>query len=222
MIGGLGAKLKYGKIVVPPVSLREAVQQVIQREFTIKRVGIEFIGWNSCTPDDKSDVQLINYVNGVGWKYMTGSSYVGRDYDNVLADSAIERTRPNQPFVHFQAAPPDSPRNSIESQKFWHSLECIFIHEFGHLSGALHDHDSSENVRFPSGISRRVSVRDFQSVMDYANTESCYTAQNEGFRATLSRGDQHALRCLYVYDKSQRKAKCRPDYQPAAEDISSM
>ncbi len=151
---------------------KQAVQEIIQKEYTIERVGIEFIGWQNCNElkTGSYDFEIIqdNFSakpNPVVQPYrdraVEGMAFIGEgggcyrltendpfsDEPKVTVGyyyrNAKEEKKVYLMFVDLN----DIFENSFTSLK---RLQSTALHEFGHVAGLRHEHIRPEAMDDPN------------------------------------------------------------------------
>ena len=210
---------------------RKIVREVVEREYTIQRTGIHFVGWMECEKYHTRDIVEIGFRyfrKDLGFARVGGGAKLGYP----------ENTTDSYSFVSFSVfAGKKNPLLPTED-----SLKETAIHEFGHVAGLVHEDNIRDNWDFQKWGQTQTSAYDTNSLMSYTfeaminerglkfiqspslrlvrsdpmNTMIRKTADKEEveIRITLSSGDLHALRCLYVYEDTLRERICRADEEP--------
>lgn len=171
---------------------RQRIQQWVEAEFTISRVGIQFTGFQECQPDG-GDVIAIGFRQGFGNK--PSNATVGR---NTPEERLERQPRVLSTYSHVegwvQLSTSDINRETV-------------VHEFGHVAGLEHEHlragaeldPRCERVSPSTGILRNPVYHSYyahhgeydpNSIMNY-----CYIV-NANVTA-LSPGDIATLRNIY-------------------------
>ena len=204
--------MKFGRTIgTATVELRTLIENAVRREFTIERVGIEFVGFENCLPNNAVDAQIIT-ITDLPSRSTTGSACLARNCDAGLISYPKNPSGSQQAFVVISSNPPEMEPGSQEEKIFWADAAWTAVHEFGHLAGIHHEDADFLNK---TGQTERVSVRDPDSIMDYANGFWRPDPEHTLPRVTgLSSGDRHSIRCLYVYGVKEKRKVCRPDYIP--------
>lgn len=217
---------------------KELIKSIINSEYTATKTGIFFTGWEDCTNDSISNVEL-HFKNSNSYDGI--KSAAGRAGSLGIA-SGKSKEFPNKipntkkSWIEFYIF------NGIDDEKldFTEKVKYVALHEFGHLAGLIHEHELKEDSELRHAFIQ-TSLYNPNSIMDYSieiqiyksglefdlselptikNDRNCKIYNDIGTRNTkakmsmkLSHGDVHSLKCLYVYSENERESMCHPNYK---------
>lgn len=196
-----------------PERYRQVIQHIVTTEYTLEKVGIEFDGWHECNAVQSADIQL-TYASSadVDMPSLTGLkrgdamdeggvvSHIGREHVRTGDLSVLDRKQ--RMFIHFSFVDYAEFATAYPSRRDYsiRSLSNIALHEFGHMAGLMHELERREDPRLKSGsMPRRYTSFDPHSVMQPISAP----------KTTLSPGDVHTLRCLYLYEVEHPVNPCK-------------
>lgn len=206
-----------------------AIQKKIQEEFTVDKVGIEFVGWQNCESTKKYDIVLVG-IDRIESSYRgpfipMGLATIGTA---TLTDSAtskkIKRPRGQPGFVLLKKT--QSEESIPTSMNSDDKLLFTALHEFGHSAALRHEHAQSGGVKDPNCSKRYMIISDAvrennktaqaygrydsHSIMNYCYVHIVnYIKPISAHEIKFSEGDIHALRCLYLKDQ-EPIGSCEP------------
>ncbi len=135
--------------------LQELIQKEINSQFKKEITGIHFTGWKPCEwvrdPDStyrmKVDadaaILLVSKEATSMFDVMGGSSNVGKEIFHQRQTPTLRLEIPKGAAVELNAHPMISGQLQRVTQQEY--LKMLVLHEFGHLSGLLHEHASHES-----------------------------------------------------------------------------
>jgi len=210
---------------------KQAVQKIVQQEYTPKKTGIYFTGWKNCADImwDNYDVSLLEDTDDKPYKiaFDGQSSAIGENgileketrwssRQSKMVDHEFYRTKDTSklPNVYLVAQ-----RKAQFKISYLVDLERTALHELGHIAGLRHEHARPEAQLDPhcKGVSLtekeidttdRYGEYDNHSIMNYC--WKYYLEDNGGPEAEigLSDGDRHTLQCLYL--PASESNQCNP------------
>jgi hypothetical protein len=126
--------LKNGDVLGEiPADIRAKIKTIIQKEYTLSRTGIHFVGWETCAPNaENADAVILMGSKDFSFEF-DGYAAVGRNLDGI--HNAVENLE-KKAFVYMNY--PGSYRGSatMPDQDF---MNILAVHEFGHLAGLAHE-----------------------------------------------------------------------------------
>jgi hypothetical protein len=150
-------------------SMRQAVQDIVQQEYTINRVGIEFVGWQNCEElkPGAYDFEIIQdrfgtkanpvvqyyrdqVVEGMAFIGEGGGCYRITETDPFSNQSSVKvgyyyrNSKPEKKMYLLFVELNDIFENSFTSLK---RLQSTALHEFGHVAGLRHEHIRAEAMQ---------------------------------------------------------------------------
>lgn len=153
---------------------KQEIRDLIQREFTRDRTGIQFVGWGACDPKSKPDVVITTQTHlTVGlttrWGYIEpsvqGSASMGQGgklgwrpgmpsranqsvwgLQSILGVNGFTHREPgpHQVFL-YQNRNRETPHAPVNFR-----LWMTALHEFGHVAGLRHEHARPEALQDPN------------------------------------------------------------------------
>lgn len=156
------AILKNGEVIGDFTdNLRLKVLSIIQREYTLSRTGIEFVGWESCneTASNADAVLMIGSEKLTNFGF-DGYAAVGRNLNGK--DDYKSEDRSKKAFIYI--GDPETYRVNTNIMSREQFLEILVVHEFGHLAGLVH-----ENFRLSKknkDLNCERTIDGYQSFMD--------------------------------------------------------
>ncbi len=159
---------------------KETLQRLLAQEYSLKRTGIEFTGFENCDDDPKADIVLFKARNG---GLLGGQASVGPKRKGFLEGYPLAR-----------------------GYVLLYDLNLTNItHEFGHVLGLQHEHLHPEAFDEDPGCLRRILNKPAKvsehyiytpynrnSVMNY-----CHTSAPGGDQIGLDQEDIRNLRSIY-------------------------
>lgn len=195
-------------VVTPEV--RHHFRSLLEAQVTPEKTGVHLSGWESCGPLDIETVKIIFIRPHVSRqsKPVGGMASIGYRSKTTPEGGMQPERGPSQHFLIMDMA--DGMNEDLLQEVEW-----VFLHEFGHVLGLRHGHLQSPTTERRNEIIGRgaliTSAYDPYSVMDYDFLTTVFGLPHS---ATLSAGDLHSLRCLYSYNRSQRRQLCHSRYRP--------
>ncbi len=207
--------------VVPP-EVRDHFRRFAETQVSPQETGVTLAGWESCGPRDAESVKIVFsrpsalHPRGLPGMLLKGISSLG--YRSSYDGHDLRPMRgPGQHYLIMAYRGGDA--------SDLRTLEFTFLHELGHVFGLRHGHIQSRTTRYREAAGPGAlitSAHDPYSIMDYdflmPLLEGAQPADGRLHFPMLSSGDQHALRCLYTYDRAQRRRLCRAQERPWEED----
>lgn len=206
------------RVVVPEV--RKHFRRLAEAQVTPPETGVHLTGWESCSSSDVETVKIMfvrpdtvesRWRPGV---FIGGLASLGYRSSENLEHELRPLRGPGQHFLIV--AMPDAPNEDVLQ-----SVELLFMHEFGHVLGLRHGHLQSPTTEFQEKIGRGAlftSAHDPSSIMDYDYIEPMIgrarPLDRRLYSPVLSSGDLHSLRCLYSYNRRQRRQLCHAQRRP--------
>jgi hypothetical protein len=151
---------------------KQAVQDIVQQEYTIDRVGIEFVGWQNCNElkPGSYDFEIIQdnfsakpnpwvqyyrdqVVEGMAFIGEGGGCYRITENDPFSGKTDVKvgyfyrNSKPEKKLYLMYVDLNDIFENSFTSLK---RLQSTALHEFGHVAGMRHEHIRPEAMEDPN------------------------------------------------------------------------
>ena len=126
--------LKNGEVLDEvPADVRLKIKTMIQKEYTLARTGITYVGWETCTPTaDNADAVILMGKKDFSFDF-DGYAAVGRNLDGE--HNAVENLE-KKAFVYMNRPGTFHKGEGMSDDDF---LNILSTHEFGHLSGLAHE-----------------------------------------------------------------------------------
>lgn len=215
---------------------RKAIQSKIQEQFNHESVGLEFVGWQPCDSNNKSDIYIFAFEDMTYAEYyIPGEADIGTScemFNSDIRKKEIRHRVPGQPgYLFLSKATLKHHKQFIKHPEI--SLIRSALHEFGHIAGLLHEHYHKDAKNDPNcqdlikenpdftlnpvklGKEKAYSKYDPQSIMNACFTiEEDEKEQQSVSDIKLSPLDLHTLRCIYQSKDQYDKSKChKTDYK---------
>jgi hypothetical protein len=222
--------------------LKKEIQDIIVQEYTLAKTGIHYIGWKSCSENEPYDVMLFatSYTKPQVLEGGLGEASIGpcttfqsdgftgnKPYVILGLDSRSSR----QGLLAKQdlriAALHEFGHISGLHHEHTNDPDLIeFLNKQSEdqhvVATSVKDDVSVMNYEFnllvqDKGLNfiQRKSKRAVSSESNIVKIKSINENEEEvNISIGLSSGDTHALKCLYVYSASEKKAKCNSKYVP--------
>ncbi len=224
---------------IDPIFLNESeqtdIQNLIQKEYTLEKVGIEFVGWKDCVDNEGFDIAVI------GLKEDPESEYED-EAPNSQARIGLKSNKGGM-------APPDEkgyvflykeipPIKHIVTAA--QNLKITSLHEFGHAAGLRHEHIRSEALQdincrtffdaefFADENKERpksaVMIGDYdpESIMNYCYGRFLRRNLKSDDEIKLSAGDTKALRCMYLAAQEPEGTCEQKNFEHTSEIIKAL
>lgn len=164
---------------------KEKIQKEINREFKIERVGINFVGWNSCSENPDADAVVI-IVNSS--KHTLGRASVGRS--EILPGEGRRSILPQgkKAFVFLNMVEFSGSRLSYDQE-----ITYSAIHEFGHLAGLNHENTHPEAVSDPNCTDYDLYRENGQDAFEFLTEYDPSSIMNYCFYNFMSKTSLHFI-----------------------------
>ena len=172
-------------------NLKTAVQKIVQQEYTLDRVGIEFTGWESCDtlPENGFDLAILQddraaptnkIVEGFRKSQIEGYAILGEgsDFQTVskfdkkknkkVTKSGFFKRHLQQPVMYLSY---NKKYDNINGTfKSIDELQFTALHELGHVAGLRHEHARKEAKKDPNCS----ILGEFKNTETYGDTAKFY------------------------------------------------
>jgi hypothetical protein len=189
---------------------KQAIKTIIQKEFTLKEVGIEFVGWKDCDVDaSNGDVVLLRQEivleDGETAMIRGGMASIGQFGEVHPFTDPVTLKSYSKMVRAFSLAKPSMLLNTsvIKTGRVTSAekLQLIALHEFGHLGGLRHEHiryteaKADPNCRLTSSLNKLqpeeayqstkfTGPYDYNSIMNYCFINAVMDATGLEFKVT--------------------------------------
>jgi hypothetical protein len=215
---------------------KRAVQEIIQQEFTIDRVGIEFVGWENCSSLEPGsfDFQIIqdqfqaesnSIVKPFRDSSVEGKAFIGEGGGcykitsmnplmgsyNAKVGFYVRNSKPEKNVYLMYVSSNDLFSNSFTSLK---RLQSTALHEFGHVAGLRHEHIHPEAANDPNckvmGMDFNVTEKTYDSTQIVGEYDP-NSIMNYCWLATLDSNGLMMSELPNVIDSSLYETKTRTE-----------
>lgn len=195
---------------------RKILQNKIQEEYSLSKVGIEFTGWGECNEEADFDIALIGTQENPESKPDNSDVVPGQARIGLKLRSGKAATSQEKGYIFLRKLLPVSDFKVTPLQ----NLLITSVHEFGHAAGLRHEHIRPEAALDPNCLilikkeifqdmqsesistATMIGAYDSESIMNYCYERALrrrdLKSDNE---IKLSAGDIKSLRCIYLADE---------------------